>query len=286
MSQIVSKAVNLDIAAFIANFNSKHTRDAYTRDLVNFSKFLSDNGVVINHPAQLQLTHLIAYRNYLVLKFESKTVSRKLASIKSLMNWLESTGAIRFNPASALKVPTANVATPTNALLDEEVTKMLDFAKQNDTHYLMLLFLFTYGLRRGELCSIKLTDFFNGTDSVAFTVHGKGGKTRILPITNELLPLVQSQMSKSNEYLFEHYKTPFTPSGIYAIFKRYAQMAGITRDVSPHSARATVATKALENNVPITQVAEDLGHSSINTTQIYWKRRNGLVNSMVHKIKY
>jgi site-specific recombinase XerD len=73
---------------------------------------------------------------------------------------------------------------------------------------------------------------------------------------------------------------------VYKIFKRYAKQIGITRSVSPHSARATVATKALENNVPITQVADDLGHADIKTTQIYWKRRNGLKNSLVHKLDY
>lgn len=289
MSQLTVLVNNIDILPFILNFNSKHTRRAYISDLGDFFQFLDGRGVLIQSPSDLQLTHFIAYRDFLQKNnLTPKTVARKLSAIKSLMNWFLSSGVINNNPATSLRIPKADVTKPTNALSDEEVRAM--FAAPNlDTfeglkHSLILHLLFILGLRRSEVASIQKSDIISVDNSAVLRVRGKGAKIREVPLSKEVEELYKKYVS----LLDTEFDTLFNikPSAIYYIFKRYASKIGLTKIVSPHSARATAATKALENNNPITAVADMLGHENINTTQIYWKRRNVLKNSPVHKIKY
>jgi integrase len=76
-------------------------------------------------------------------------------------------------------------------------------------------------------------------------------------------------------------------STIYAIVKKYAKMVGVTRNVSPHSCRATAISQLLENGESPRNVADFAGHASINTTiGSYDKKRDGLKNSSAMKLKF
>lgn len=288
MSLVAVQSLNVNVNAFLLNFNSKNTRKAYFTDLSDFFKFCAQQGWIFSHPSNITLIHLIAYRDFLQQSNSKKTVCRKLASVRSLMKWLLDCGEITSNPASALRIPSAEVEHPTSALTDEEVRAMISAASTNPGHQLILKFLFTFGLRRSELINLKVSNIYTDKDTLVLRIVGKGDKTRYLPFNSALQQLTQDFIAGKNpdDYIFGNKLSSLTPNAIYKIFKQYAKAAGIDRSVSPHSARATAATKALENNVPITQVADDLGHADITTTQLYWKRRKGFENSMVHKLNY
>lgn len=289
MSQLVVKVNNIDIYPFILNFGSKHTQRAYMGDLKDFFAFFDERQIFFNHPSDLQLIHFIAYRDSLKANgMAAKTVARKLASIKSLMEWFQENGHITLNPAASLKVPKAEVESPTNALTDEEVRAMLDApdinTKDGAMHSLVLHFLFMFGIRRAELVNLEASSVYQVGSDLVLRVKGKGGKVREIPFNERVKKAYQAYLPHFNplsDTLFD-----ISSTTVYSIFKRYAAKVGIKKSVSPHSARATVATKALETNTPITDVADLLGHSDISTTQIYWKRRNGLKNSPVHKLDY
>jgi site-specific recombinase XerD len=290
MSQLVVKVNNIDIYPFILNFASKHTQQAYMSDLQSFFGFFDERKVFFNHPSDLQLIHFIAYRDHLRQSgMARKTVARKIASVKSLMKWFQENGHIQSNPAASLKVPKAEVEAPTNALTDEEVRAMLAApdasTKDGALHSLVLYFLFMFGIRRSELVGIKVNDIYSVNSKLVLKVRGKGNKDREIPFNAKAQQALDTYYKfvtlQSDSYVFD-----LSTEAVYAIFKRYAARAGIKKNVSPHSARATVATKSLENNAPITEVADLLGHSDISTTQIYWKRRQGLDNSPVHKLDY
>jgi integrase/recombinase XerD len=116
-------------------------------------------------------------------------------------------------------------------------------------------------------------------------ITGKGGKIRELPF-NDRAKVALENFLLLNQHNSDDLLFPYDETTIYKAFKRYASRVGITKRVSPHSARATAITKALETGAVITDVADMAGHADIKTTQVYWKRRKGLEDSPVHKLDY
>lgn len=300
MSQLVVKVDSIDIYPFILNFASKHTQRAYMADLVSFFEFLNDHKVTVRQVTDLALVHFIAYRDSMTQKgMSSKTVARKLSSVKSLMDWMVDNGQLKNNPAASLKIGRADAETPTQALTDEEVVKLLNapdiLTEEGRLHQLMMIFMFMFGLRRSELVQIRLRDIYQNGNHLVLKVTGKGGKVRELPFNGKAKIALESYLKNlvpaigPDDFLLQNAakrSISLHTDTVYKLFKRYAKRIGITKCVSPHSARATAITKALETGAVITDVADMAGHSDIKTTQIYWKRRKGLDDSPVHKLDY
>lgn len=286
MNQLVVKLNHIDIYPFILNFVSKHTQKAYLKDLTEFFQFLERRGVVINTPDDLAVIHFIAYRDWMEQEgMTPKTVARRISSVKSLMDWMFENKHIKFNPAASLKVGRADASKPTQALTDEEVVKLLNAPDAGSRHQLALIFMFMFALRRSELLSIRMRDIYQVGNHLVLKITGKGGKTRELPFNDKAKAALETFLL-SKQYKPEDLLFPYEATTIYKFFKKYAAHVGITKRVSPHSARATAITKALETGAIITDVADMAGHADIKTTQIYWKRRKGLEDSPVHKLEY
>lgn len=287
MSQLTVLVDTIDIYPFILNFASKHTQKAYMTDLKGFFDFLGSHGVQASHPRDLSLIHFIAYRDFMVKEGMSpKTVARKISAIKSLMDWFLDNKHITNNPATSLKVGRADAQAPTQALTDEEVVKLLNSTKAGSEHQLMLIFMFMFALRKCELLGIKMSDIYYVGDHLVLKITGKGGKTRELPFNQHAKAALEKFVSLNPPKAEDEILFQYNSASIHKIFKRYSSRVGITKRVSPHSARATAITKALESGAIITDVADMAGHADIKTTQIYWKRRRGLESSPIHKIVY
>ncbi|MBI4276279.1 tyrosine-type recombinase/integrase [Candidatus Uhrbacteria bacterium] len=142
----------------------------------------------------------------------------------------------------------------------------------------MLETLFSTGLRVAELARLKREDV--NVKKGEFSVRGKGSKIRLVFLS----PVAQEWLKKYNEtrpdlspYLFARYDrrakgnddAPLTPRSIQRIVEKYAKMAGITKNITPHTLRHSLATDLLKNGADIRSVQAILGHSSITTTQIY-----------------
>lgn len=153
---------------------------------------------------------------------------------------------------------------------DEEQKLIGQAYRENSSYGLLLKTLFLTGARVSEFVSFKAGDFYLDEQMILIQ-KGKGGKSRYVPILPELAQELKTHLgSRKTGYIFESNRhTKFTTRRIQQIVKDTAEHAGITKKVHPHLLRHTVATFLLEKGMPLEQIQKFLGHSKIETTQIY-----------------
>jgi site-specific recombinase XerD len=160
----------------------------------------------------------------------------------------------------------------------------------------ILEMLFSTGMRVSELVSLNIEDI--NLDRDEFTIRGKGGKTRVVFISNQarywlkkylkmrtdVFPamFIRHDRAKETSSKKDLDKVRLTPRSIQRLVERYAKLAGITKNVTPHTLRHSFATDLLMGGADIRSVQSMLGHSSITTTQIYTHITNKQLRD-VHK---
>lgn len=159
-------------------------------------------------------------------------------------------------------------------LSKEEVARLLDAARGHPKRLAILATLYSTGLRVGELVRLRVSDI----DSKAMLVHvhqGKGGKDRQVQLSVQLLATLReyyrSCLDKPKSWLFPGKKLdcPLDPSGIQRMVPALARKAGINKPVSPHTLRHCFATHLLEDHTDLRTIQSMLGHSNIQTTELY-----------------
>ncbi|MCT6903524.1 MAG: tyrosine-type recombinase/integrase, partial [Lactobacillus sp.] len=135
------------------------------------------------------------------------------------------------------------------------------------------------GIRVSELINLKFTDLHEELKLVK--VFGKGSKERLIPISKVALSWIDSykekvrdplilKVGKNTDFIFLNSRGgSLTRQAVWQIIKHYCKLAGIQKNVTPHTLRHTFATHLLENGADLRVVQEILGHSDISTTQIY-----------------
>lgn len=138
--------------------------------------------------------------------------------------------------------------------------------------------LFSTGLRISEAVALDRDDIRAQSNEIA--VRGKGNKVRVVFLSHEAQQAIEAYVAQRQDIdpaLFVRHKKKvgpgddlrLTPRTIQRLIKRYAAMAGITKDISPHTLRHSFATDLLRNGADVREVQQLLGHSSITTTQVY-----------------
>lgn len=153
---------------------------------------------------------------------------------------------------------------------DEEMKLINQAYQDKGQNGLLIKMLFMTGTRVAEFVSVKVEDFF--FDELMILIeNGKGGKSRYVPILSELAQELKTHLNgRQTGYIFESNRhSKFTTRRIQQIVKDTADRAGITKKVHPHLLRHSVATFLLEKGMPLDQIQKFLGHSKIETTQIY-----------------
>jgi integrase/recombinase XerD len=153
---------------------------------------------------------------------------------------------------------------------DEEQKLIAQAYREAGNNGLLLKTLFLTGARVSEFVSLKVEDLFFDEQMILIE-KGKGGKSRYVPVLPELAQELKTHLgSRQTGYIFESNRhTKFTARRIQQIVKETAEQAGIKKKVHPHLLRHTVATLLLERGMPLEQIQKFLGHSKIETTQIY-----------------
>jgi len=153
---------------------------------------------------------------------------------------------------------------------DEEKRLIQHAYKNRSEHGLLIKTLFQTGARVSEFANIKVEHFF--FDELMILIDkGKGGKSRYVPILSELAQELRTHLGdRGTGYLFETNRhMPYSPRRIQQIVKSTAERAKIKKRVYPHLLRHSVATTLLERGMPIDQIQKFLGHSKLETTQVY-----------------
>jgi integrase/recombinase XerD len=288
---------------WFANLGSKATRRAYENALQDFRRFTG-----ITRPEEFRIVtraHVIAWREDLVQRaLSGQTIRHRLAALSSLFEYLCERNAVTHNPVKGVKrPPVESYEGKTPALGDHQARLLLDAP---DTGTLkgrrdraILATLLYHGLRRDELCRLKVKDLRQERRGVAhLKISGKGGKTRYVPLHSTADRCAAEYLEEAghggedNGALFRplHHSRPcglanaITPDAIYKMVRRYSAAMGF--EIGAHALRATAATNALEHQADISKVQEWLGHANIATTRMYDRRTTQPQDSPTFKVVY
>jgi integrase/recombinase XerD len=298
---------------WLANITSPKTRRFYKADVSEFLTFV--DFTELKTLRAVARSHVIAWRKDMELRSLSHaTIRRKLSALSSLFDYLCERNAVLGNPVDGVKRPAANNnegSTP--ALGDAQARRLLE-APAPDTlkgirDRAILATLLYHGIRREELCLLRLRDMQSRQGVMHFRIKGKRDKIRFVPIHPMVLRLIGEylemgkhgggEVHKSlDEALFRPVVNNRTgnldrhldPGSIYRnIVMKYARATGISTEaigVCVHSMRATAATNALSNEADIAKVQEWLGHANVSTTRLYDRRKTRPEDSPTFHVKY
>lgn len=290
---------------WFANIDNANTRRAYRSDVRDFTAFAG-----IRQPEEFRLvkrSHLIAWRKQLEARtLEAATVRRKLSAVASLFDYLCECNAVPFNPADGVKRPNQGANEGKSPALGDAEAKALLETPPSDTlkgmrDRAILSVLLFHGLRRAELCSLRVGDLQSRRGVMHFRVEGKGGKIRFIPVHPHSSQRISEYLECSghgdrpDNELFRPVKNSagtleraLTGHGIYKdVVRKYARILGLDPSaVCVHGLRATAATNALDHEADIAKVQEWLGHASIATTRLYDRRRSKPEDSPTFKVSY
>ena len=263
---------------------SPNTLAAYKNDLYQLVEYLEHRQPVPQNGSGWESVDQTTLVEYLLKlnerSYSDKTRARKIASTKSLFNFLVQEGVIPSDPTKQLSSPRMGRSLP-KALSIEMVERLLG-APNTDTpearrDQAMLELLYASGMRVSELVSLDLGDIDLEQGSVRCL--GKGGKERLVPIHQQAvdslkgyLQAVRSALAtrRSGDAVFLNRRgARLTRQGFWLILKGYARRLWLDGKVTPHTLRHSFATHLLQGGAPLRHVQELLGHASIRTTQVY-----------------
>lgn len=282
---------------FLSSLGSDKTRVAYMLDIEMFYDYINMQqlSIIDVNDACLNL-----YKAVLASRYELSSVNRKLSSIKTYIKYLVARGVITDDPTTHIKSfkNTNYVATP--GLNNDDVLLIIKASKKNPIDHVVCLLLFYLGLRRCEITNLKVSDLVQAEDCYAIKVLGKGNQERLVPITDDILNALSKVCPTQHNTIIDpsnpidlplipspkNHLKPLHQNSITKIIKRNAKKAGITKNISPHMARVTCVSNALENGASHIQVLELGGWKTLEMVARYDRRRKLLKNSAVHKVSY
>lgn len=283
------------LAVYLRTLTSPQTIRTYNTEIRMFAGFLA--GELGCSLGEMTVEDLSLYREHLLKTYAPATVAKKLAVLRRFLTFSYMGGASRINPEALrffAKSPKVGQDPAYNVLTDEELGRMLAAARaRNYRDYVLLAVLAGAGLREAEVVGVKIGDFREaGEGQVLLRILGKGSKIRAVPISPDLWRLVQRYILLTERSLTSHADArkplfssregggdkPLTTRAVRYIVNKYANAAGITKAISPHSIRHTVGTNMAVNEAPLLVIQQFLGHEDPKTTMRYVRRAEELAS--------
>jgi integrase/recombinase XerD len=257
---------------------SNNSIDAYMMDLDKLLRFLADEVKAYDHVVLNDLQQFIAQLRDIGICPRSQ--ARIISGIKSFFRFLVLDEYISTDPADLLEIPKIGLKLPEVLTVDEinAIIASVDVSlPEGHRNRAMLEMLYSCGLRVSELITLRFSDLY--PDEGFIRVLGKGSKQRLVPVSPVAIREMQLYLSDTNRVVpkkgFEdtlflsRRGTALSRIMIFHIIKQHAEMAGIKKNVSPHTFRHSFATHLLEGGANLRAIQQMLGHERITTTEIY-----------------
>lgn len=266
---------------------SQHTVQAYQKDIDLWHAFLLNEAIpfddvdtkVIRNFMSSELARLSDKSN------PKRTLARRMSALRGYYDFMVRRKYVRANFFRAMKAPKQDKRLP-KVLYVEEVVQLLDANSKREDELAkrdqaILELLYASGMRASELVSVKGVDV--DFRSMTIRVFGKGRKERIVPFSEvaadairdyqkNLRPILQQRNTgdrKDMELFLNAHGKKLTVRGLEYILKVVEEKTGMYLGLHPHELRHSFATHLLENGADLRMIQEMLGHSTIDTTQVY-----------------
>ena len=266
---------------------SPHTLRNYESDLEQFRQFLF--GIEKRGDIPVEQIDRLTIREWMASLHaagkKKASIARKLASLRTLFQFLIREGKLESNPAKMVATPKIERKLP-NHLSMEDAVRFIETPDANTDlgrrDRAILEFLYATGIRVGELVSIDLTDIDLRERLVR--VLGKRRKERIVPFHEHALQALMHYLTESrpvflnnspvtvrdDKACFLNYQgTRITTRSVGRMIDKYIKQCADVHKISPHSLRHTFATHMLDSGADLRDIQELLGHARLSTTQIY-----------------
>jgi integrase/recombinase XerD len=252
---------------------SKHTLDAYLRDLDDFAGFC---GVAVEEADTATLRDFLSDMSERGLA--PRTAARRLSALRQFFHFLMADGRRKDDPTHGLDSPRLGRPLP-KYLGETAIDALLTAAKREEgalarRNEAILELLYATGLRVSELCGLPAATFARGQSTLV--VRGKGNKERMIPLGLPALRAVEAWMAvrepKASRWLFPAAggAKPIGRAHVGTMLKKLAALAGVPpSSLSPHVLRHSFASHLLAGGADLRSVQQMLGHADIATTEIY-----------------
>lgn len=210
-----------------------------------------------------------------------RSQARMLSSLRSFYDFLRLDGFLDTDPTEMLKSPKVGVRLPAVLSVQEidDIINSIDLSKpEGQRNRAMIEVLYSCGLRVSELCNLKISDLYLSDGFIRVT--GKGDKQRLVPISPRAIAELETYFIDRNRieikvgyedfvFISERRRKSLSRIMVFHFIKELAALAGITKNISPHTFRHSFATHLLEGGANLRIIQAMLGHESIATTEIY-----------------
>ena len=253
--------------------------DAYVRDIYKYAEYIKTNNISVLKTNLEDIRGFIKEINKIGISARSQ--ARFISSIKSFYKFLLIEGFISNSPAELLASPKIGVKIPTVLSIDEvnKLIKSIDLSsKHGERNRAIIETIYACGLRVTELINLKISNIFFKDNFLK--IIGKGNKERLCPIANKTLSYLKIYIDeirnhsiikeKDSDIVFLNNRgSKLSRIMIFLLLKKYAEIAGIKKNISPHTLRHSFATHLIDGGADLRAIQEMLGHQSITTTEIY-----------------
>jgi integrase/recombinase XerD len=252
---------------------ARNTFIAYKQDIAQLLSFLEKRGVTT--PAGVKKELLVAYLAQLQQESATpRTLARKVSAMRSFFAYVHQHHGQELELELVLPKVTKKLplyCTP------EEIQQIFAVCNKDSSpigqrNKLLIYMLYTTGMRVSELISVRLSDIHYDTGMLHIT--GKGGKSRIIPLMTETLALLKAYIA-THHAQFVRKKTlkdllfPLTRQAVATIIKQIVRQTTITKPVSAHTFRHSLATHGLQQGWDLRSLQLLLGHEQVSTVEIY-----------------
>ncbi len=257
---------------------SDNSIEAYERDLLKLETYLADLHVKAEHASNEILRDFII--EIASLGIHPRSQARVLSSIRSFYHFLIYKNKRDDDPTELLESPKTGLRLPEVLSVKEidRIIEAIDLSKaEGQRNKAIVETLYGSGLRVSELINLELSKIYFVEGYML--VEGKGSKQRLVPLSPQSIRQIElwkvdrnlMKVKKGSEdVLFLNRRgAKLTRAMIFTIVEELAAMAGIRKNVSPHTFRHSFATHLLENGANLRAIQQLLGHESITTTELY-----------------